>query len=177
MLASFVVDGWTNSAEQVFALKSAVGLLPPNEFWGKVGNCTNLLAPRDKINLLARLITYIGSKSQVPGLLDALPDVLVEVKDLFVLKNPEMTEADAQLLASEFITCDYLLSSQSAEKIKTKIIRYIGSSPSVMKTLLGTLENLKKRWELPSSVAEPAPSTMTIETPSTINSTEISTSS
>ena len=152
MLASLLVEGWTNTDEQKVALKSAVGLLPADDFWGRLGNSTSKLSPRDKIYFLARMISYIGSQNQVSGLIQAIPETLSEIQEYILMRNPDLAEADGQLLAAEFIVCDYLLAGQSPDKIKSRILSYIGSSDSVVTALLGTLEGLKKRWALPDVV-------------------------
>ena len=147
MLASFLVDEWQDSDVEKQALRMAVGLDPPDEeFWKPIGAATSSLSPRDKINLLAHVISFIGSADKQKDFIHDLPSFLITTEDLLKSKFESLSDADAQLLATEFLICEYLTSSTSLTATKTRISMYI-SDILFSQSYRVLLEQLKSRWE------------------------------
>ena len=150
MLASFLVDTWKNSDVELEALRMAVGLNSPDEFWKPLGAATVKLSPRDKINLLAHIIAYIGSDNFVAEYLVELPAFLASIDRQLLSMFEGMSEADTQLVATEFIICEFLRTNQSVSVSKKRISMYI-ADPSFKKTSKNLVDYLKSRWETDSS--------------------------
>jgi hypothetical protein len=78
-LAILIAEQWTNSMDQIIALKTGLGLIPAGEdpFWAPVGAATRNMRPKDKIVFLADILPLFGSRSILK--LNVIPTLLVEV--------------------------------------------------------------------------------------------------
>ena len=150
MLAMYLVDSWRNTEREIAALRMAVGLETPDDaFWKPLGAATSSITPRDKINFLARTISYIGSENSNEDLLKELPSFLLSVSEEIQqqLSTKSVSEADCQLLATELIICDYLTSRKSPSATSKKISEFV-KDKNFPNVAIKVLEKLKSRWEV-----------------------------
>ena len=107
MLASYLVNEWTNSDAQVDALRKGLGLTPSAEdaFWTAVAGSTKNLKPRDKIVFLSDVVPLFGTGSEALAQLPSLLPLLVEA---IRNKLPETPPEDVELLATELAATDFL---------------------------------------------------------------------
>ena len=143
------MDSWKNTEVEIASLRMAVGLDTPDEaFWSPLGAATSSVAPRDKVNFLARIISYIGCDDSNGDLLKELPSFLIstvqEIQQQLATKT--ISEADCQLLATELIICEYLTSKKTPSATCKKITDFVKDKnfPVVATRLL---ETLKSRWD------------------------------
>jgi len=140
MLGVFMSDTWTNTEEEIFALKSSTGLITPNEeFWKPIGTSTGGMTPRDKINFLAHLVPMFGKKVNEAILID-FPTVLDDTITLIERKVPGIEKGDAQMLATDLTVSDYL----SGTSDRSRFLRFLEASSSEF--FLKELETRKQIW-------------------------------
>ena len=141
MLASLLLTSWQNNDEQKKALRRALSLDTPDDyFWLPISTATAQISPRDKVYLIASLVPYFGVDDEkillVPNLLSSLLKILNEKSELSV--------ADKQLVATEFIICDYLGGTQEPTNLVDRLLRYVQQVSE--RDLNSILKSRKEVW-------------------------------
>lgn len=104
MLAAFLFGGWTNSPEQVTALKQGVGLLPKDEqFWPALAAATGGLSPRERLALLADVVV-----ANDPIKLQAFPSVVEQVTKVLQANFPDADSVDVVSVSVDLAISDFL---------------------------------------------------------------------
>ena len=148
MLANFLLNEWENSLEQISALRMAVGLDTPNQTWKIIGELSNEINPRDKINFLAHMISSLNKRNRFHDeILSNLSDFLPQLIKIISEKFTGLEMRSIQQIAAEFIICDYMLAELSLEDRKSRIINFIIRSDSKM-LQEQLIAKFSKRWNL-----------------------------
>ena len=117
MLAMFLLEEWNGSEEQILALKTSTGLeTPDEEFWKPVGSSTAAMDPKDKINFLANVVGCFGNPAKI-AILKEYPQVLATTIQIIQSKITSIEDSDAQLLATELTTSDFLSGSSTSDRL------------------------------------------------------------
>lgn len=98
------------SDEQIKNLKEGLGLRTPGpDFWKPVGQSTSAMAIEDKISLLGYLVPRFDSGN--PAQEEALKAFVTGLKPTYSVirsKCPDLSEADVELIGSEFLAAEVL---------------------------------------------------------------------
>ena len=107
--------GYDGCEEQIANLREGLGLNTPGPFWSVIGERTSAMTPEDKIILLAHLVPRFGGggdeKSGSVTRKRGLDDFLAGLEPTFQVvrgKCLQMSEADVQLLGTEYLAADIL---------------------------------------------------------------------
>ena len=140
MLATFLLEEWNGSNEQIEALRQSTGLDTPNEeFWKPIGTLTAAMTPKDKINYLSNVVGKFG-KPELNQVLQDYPQVLENTVSIIKSKLPSLPDEDVQLIATEITSSDYL----NGTCAKERFIKFITQTDASFFTTL--LESRKKIW-------------------------------
>jgi hypothetical protein len=147
MLATFLLNEWENSLEQISALRMAVGLDTPNQIWKIIGESSNEMNPRDKINFLAHIISSLNKRNKfhdkiLSNLSDFLPLLIKIISEKFTGLEMRLI----QQIAAEFVICDYMLAEISLEDRRSRIINFIMRDTKMLQEQF--LVKFSKRWNL-----------------------------
>lgn len=103
---------------QINNMKMGLGLRKPSkDFWAPVGRLTAAMAPEDKVNLLAYIVPRFGSGD--PAQEEALGAFVSGLEPTFAVirsKCPGMKESDVQLLGSELLASEVLMTGRSTRE-------------------------------------------------------------
>lgn len=139
ILAVQLVDNWTNSDGQIQALKRGLGIETPDaEFWIPVGTLTSKLRPREKIHLLADIVSSWHATddgiSSFPTALSAISEslrvrLLSEGNGDDAVSSssvdPDANEGSIQQLSVDFAINDFLLSPSTSQNKNTSLSRIL----------------------------------------------------
>eukprot|EP01038_Epipyxis_sp_PR26KG_P004629 gene4629-6508_t len=125
MLAAFILDKWTGSELQVSSLRMAVSLDPPSaDFWLPLGQATALLPPKQKIYLLADMVSRLSDDSLVDRMQET-PQLITEVFQTLCDRLPESDKVILQQFAADIVISDYLDSNLPKDDAKNRLTRFI----------------------------------------------------
>jgi hypothetical protein len=106
-LAFLLIDTWNGAESQQEALKMAVGLAPPNDFWRSVGKATIKMEAKDKIFFLADVISCFGRNAELQEqVMTVFPSLLDEVITEIKARLPEASDARVQGFATDLLVSD-----------------------------------------------------------------------
>ena len=121
MLANFLFPTWTNSAEQISALRQGLGLSPADDFWTSVSKNTGSMSPRQKVIFLSNLVPFFGTSDKV----SSYPELLEKTISSIQKRLPDEAVGSVQDFASDFLIADFLLSDKP--DAANRALRYIDS--------------------------------------------------
>ena len=125
MLANLLVGTWSDSREQVDALRKGLGLDPADAFWQDVGACTTTLKPNAKITFLGEIISQAGINDKFGG---GLPATMKQALIVLQAKMPEEDDLSRlQAFVAKLVISDYLMTSMDAEVATDRVMRYLES--------------------------------------------------
>lgn len=124
MLANFLFPHWTNSAEQIAALRQGLGLSPADGFWTSVSKNTASMSPRQKVIFLSNLVPFFGTSDKVSSYPELLEKTIASIQKR--LPDEALAAlAAVQDFASDFLIADFLLSDKP--DAADRALRYIDS--------------------------------------------------
>ena len=123
LLANQIVREWDDSPLRVASLRKGLGMDPADEYWIELGRNTASLPPKMKIQLLAEVVTSVGSNPRV----SELPTLMGNVLEVLRKRFPDATEKDMQTYTTELVIGDYLNSKTTMERV----LKFVNNDESI----------------------------------------------
>ena len=135
ILANYLFSSWTNSRQQIDALRMGLGVQPPDDYWRSIGELTKNMLPRNKIIFLAEIIPLFGTNDKLLELPNAISSIVSRLEEKL---SDETERKYLETFAAKIVVTDFL--NETTDDPLERILRYIDTMTKANLSSIITVE-------------------------------------